>query len=268
MDTVRIGDAEVTRLIIGGNQFSGFSHQNYETDLALKHYYTTERIKEVFRLAEAAGVTTFIGRSDHHIQRILMEYWDEGGKIQWIAQSSSEVADQLRVIRSSATLGAVGAFLHGGVVDHWYTQGRHDELREAVAVMRECGVAAGMAAHMPHVHEWMRDHLDLDFHMCCHYDPVYRGDNPHHVPGLEEKWDPADRDRMAAVIATIERPVIHYKVMAAANRPIEDAFAFLPKAMRPGDAVCIGHDTRENRNMIAENVRMIEERVEAQWESR
>ena len=50
------------------------------------HYYTTRRIKETFARAEELGVNTHTSRADHHIMRVLLEYWDERGSIQWFAQ--------------------------------------------------------------------------------------------------------------------------------------------------------------------------------------
>jgi hypothetical protein len=99
MQRVKLGDVEVTRFILGGNPFSGFSHQSPQRDREMVRYYTVDRIKETLRKAEAAGINTVIGRSDNHIKRLLWEYWDEGGQIQWIAQTASELGDQLRAVR-------------------------------------------------------------------------------------------------------------------------------------------------------------------------
>ena len=87
MDAVRIGTLEISRFTLGGNPFSGFSHQGPGRNCEMEHYYSSARIKETFRQAEAAGITTFLGRSDRHIIRALMEYWDEGGKLAWVAQT-------------------------------------------------------------------------------------------------------------------------------------------------------------------------------------
>ena len=50
----------VTRLLLGANPFGGYSHQNPDRDRAMRAYYTVERIKETWRRAEAAGITTMI----------------------------------------------------------------------------------------------------------------------------------------------------------------------------------------------------------------
>ena len=52
MPTIEIAGLQVSRLILGGNPFSGFSHQDAATDRAMLHYYTAENIKRDFRRAE------------------------------------------------------------------------------------------------------------------------------------------------------------------------------------------------------------------------
>ncbi|MDH7571521.1 MAG: hypothetical protein QHJ73_18245, partial [Armatimonadota bacterium] len=90
MRKVAIGEAVVSGLCIGGNPFSGFSHQSPQRDREMLDYYTPQRIKETLRQAEAAGINTFFGRTDAHILGIITDYWNEGGKIQWFAQVCTE----------------------------------------------------------------------------------------------------------------------------------------------------------------------------------
>ena len=263
MRTVRLGGVEVSRVVIGGNPFSGFSHQSRDRDREMMRYYTTARIKETLRKAEAAGINTFFGRTDRHIQRLLAEYWDEGGTIQWFGQTASELGDQLAAIRTAAAAGAKGTYIHGGVVDFWYAENRTDMLIAALDTMRECGVAAGFAGHTLEAHTWIRDHLEPDFSMCSYYDPSPRAASPHHVAGTKETWDDAHRDAMVALIHGVPWPVVHYKVFAGGNRPIGPAFEYLATSMRPDDLVCIGHYLGDNPNMIAENVEAFDKVVES-----
>jgi hypothetical protein len=263
MREVELGEVKVTRLVTGGNPFSGFSHQSRERDREMLRYYTVARIKEALHKAEAAGINTFFGRTDRHVRRMLLEYWDEGGTIQWFGQTASEYTDQLGAIRQAAAAGAVGMYVHGGIVDYWHAQGMYDMFVAALETMRECGVVAGFAGHTIAAHTWIRDNLEPDFQMCSYYDPSPRGDNPHHQHGVEEKWEDAHRDEMAALIQTIPWPVVHYKVFAGGNHPIRAGFEFLAEQMRPNDLVCIGHYLGDNPDMIAENVQTFDALVEA-----
>jgi hypothetical protein len=262
MRQVKIGDVQISRLVIGGNPFSGFSHQGPERDREMKDYYTVDNIKAALRKAEAAGVNTVFARSDRHVRRLFNEYWNEGGSIQWVAQTASEYGDQLRAVSAAVNDGATGAYIHGGIVDYWFANGEYDKLYEAADFIRDMGVITGMASHLVEAHEWMRDNLELDFEMCCYYNPSARTKSPHHVSTHDEKWDVEHRGRMLQYIQSAPWSVVHYKVFAGGNRSIDEGWRTLAANMRENDLVCIGHYLKENPNMIAENVATLERMVE------
>ena len=91
MQYVQFHHLTVSRLMMGSNPFSGFSHQSLERDDEMRHYFSAQRVKETLRSAEAVGVNTLIARTDYHVMRMLMEYRDEGGTLQWFAQTCPEV---------------------------------------------------------------------------------------------------------------------------------------------------------------------------------
>jgi hypothetical protein len=84
MPVGKIGDVTISRLVIGGNQFSGWSHSRdlkYLRDL-FKAYATEKKILETLRTAEENGINTIITAGSTY----LSKYWkDLGGKMQWIA---------------------------------------------------------------------------------------------------------------------------------------------------------------------------------------
>jgi len=265
MRLVTIGNIQVSALCLGGNPFSGFSHQNAERNREMMDYYSVTRIKETLRKAEEAGVNTVMARADRHIRRLIREYRNEGGAIQWIAQTPSEYGDQFQAIRVAAQDGAVGIYPHGGIVDFWYAQKQYADLHKALEIMRGLGVAAGFAGHAPDAHAWIRDNLDVDFQMCCHYNPTDRTKRPDHS-NVGEKWDDRDRQKMLEVIDTIEKPVIHYKVFAGGNKPIVPALDSLGKAMKPNHAVCVGVFLKDDPDMITKDVALFEKHVEGRAE--
>ena len=57
LPTIKLGSLEVTRLIIGGNPFSGNSHVNESLSEAMRDYFTTARIKETLSAARSTGST-------------------------------------------------------------------------------------------------------------------------------------------------------------------------------------------------------------------
>jgi hypothetical protein len=258
MDTVQFGNVTLSRLILGGNPFSGFSHLTPDLDKAMVTYYTTERIKATMRQAEEAGITTFLGRADRHIRRTLMEYWNEGGEIQWFAQTAPEFASLSANVAQAIGTGAGAVYLHGGQMDFFHAQGQLDAVCSFVEQVKAAGVAVGVAGHKPEVHAWANEHLDLDFHMCSYYNPTPRDRNAEHVHGATEVFDDADRAAMVAQIQKLRAPAIHYKIFAAGRKDPKEAFSFVAQHLRPQDAVCIGVYTKEKPDMIAEDVALFE----------
>ena len=262
MQTVRLGDREVTRFILGGNPFSGFSHQTAEMDNHMRHYFTTACIKKVMAKAEAAGVNAFIGRADFHICRVLTEYWDEGGRIQWFAQTCPEIGAPEPSVDRAKAFGAAGVHVHGGYVDHLFAQGRIGEVQPVVARMREAGLVAGLAGHNPEVFRWAESvKLDVDYYMCCYYNSAHRDKRAEHVPGMKEWFLQEDRHIMTELVEGLSKPVIHYKIMAAGRNDPAEAFGYAARCMRAGDAVCVGIYDEQKPDMVAENVRLLEEAI-------
>lgn len=258
MDTVEFGTVTVSRLILGGNPFSGFSHLNPALDREMLKWYTTARIKETMRQAEDLGINSFLGRADRHIRRTLMEYWNEGGTIQWFAQTAPEFSSLSGNVAQAIGTGASAVYLHGGQMDFLYAQDQLDTVRAFVQQVREAGVAVGVAGHTPRVHAWANENLDLDFHMCSYYNPTPRDEHAENIPGAKENFDDRDRAAMVAMIQKLRAPAIHYKIFAAGRKDPRDAFAFVAKHLRPQDAVCIGVYTKDKPSMLEEDVALFE----------
>jgi hypothetical protein len=257
MDYVRLGQLEISRFIVGCNPFSGFSHQSMETDREMMSYYTTERIKATLRDAERLGVTTHLGRADHHMIRVFLELQDEGFPMKWVAQTCTEFGMPLAGVRKARYTNADAIYIHGGQMDHLIAQRKYSEIHDAINCIHDAGLPAGVAGHTPAVHEWAEAHLDLDFYMCSYYNPANRAECPSHDPNLNERYLDEDRERMVRFIAHSSRPVIHYKIMAAGRNEPRAAFAYAAQHMRPQDAVCVGVYTKINPTMIAEDIDLL-----------
>ncbi|MFC1461277.1 hypothetical protein ACFLQR_02010 [Verrucomicrobiota bacterium] len=248
----------MSRFIIGGNPFSGFSHQSIEKDLEMKRYFTTDRIKQTLKQAEGLGITTHMSRTDHHILRVLMEYRDQGGKIQWFAQTCPEVGNHETCVSRAAEGGAKACHIHGGLMDFLFAQHKLDEIPPVVRMIKDRAMLAGIAAHNPEVIRWAEDNLDVDFYMCCYYNPASRDEQAAHVSGMEEWFRTEDRDAMVKLIKTLSKPAIHYKVLAAGRNDPEQAFAFVAKHLRPQDAVCVGVFPKDNPGMLEQDLKLFE----------
>lgn len=263
MDTVKIRDLQVSRFLVGSNPFSGFSHQGVERDREMMHYYTYARIKRTLFDAEKLGIKGVVARADFHVIRCLMEYWDEGGKLAWLAQTCPEVGPTENCVRRLGPGKASACHVHGGVVDHHVAQGTYDEIKRGVDAIRKLGIPAGIAGHNVRVFEWAEKNLDCDYYMCCYYNPTRRDDNPEHVAGAEEVYREQERKAMTDLIKTVRRPAIHYKVLAAGRNDPDEAFAYAAKSMRETDMVCVGVYTKEDPDMLKKDVQLFEKHWKA-----
>jgi hypothetical protein len=193
--------------------------------------------------------------------RVLLEYWDQGGKIKWFAQTCSELGSPLKGIENGIAGGAKACYVHGGQMDNMLANNQLDQVKGFIDKIKAAGLVAGVAGHNPKVFEWAEKNIDVDFYMCSYYDPISRAEKADHVAGTVEKFRAEDRDAMVRVIKGLRKPAIHYKVMAAGRHTPEEAFSFVARHLRPQDAVCIGIHTKDNANMIADDIRILEKQL-------
>ena len=247
----------VSRLIVGGNPFSGIGHQHPGLDQELKDYYTVARIKDVLSQCEEVGINTAVLRADNHIMRLLHEYWNEGGKIRWFAQTAPERASVADNIRQARSAGAAAIYIHGGVADRMQEQGRLDELREPLALIRQLGLPAGIAGHQPKTHLDAQDMgLPIDFHMVCFYNITGRRGRID-VADTGARYRPEDRERAAKLLAELHKPCIAYKVLAAGRNDPCEAIPFAARHLKPTDVIAVGFFPKHRPNEIREDVEIL-----------
>jgi hypothetical protein len=242
----RLGKLEVSRLICGGNLFSGFAHSGnllYVADL-LKHYFTDEKIMETLQLCEESGINATVLRTDDHIVSILKRYRKErGGKIQWIAQTYPKVDNLKDNIRLAIDNGAVAAFAQGGIADTFVKDGKLDLLAEVVSLIKQNGLLAGIGSHSmetPILAEQQK--FEADFYFKTINSVGYESQEVRDV---------------AALMKTIHKPWIAFKVLGAGRMQPKDGFDM---AFRSGaDFVNVGmYDFQ-----VAQNVGLVREAAQA-----
>ncbi len=253
MQRIKLGPIEVSKFILGGNPISGHSHQCPEIDERMRDYFTAEQVKRLLREAESYGVDTFLGRADRHIIRLLREHRNCGGRTKWIAQSCPEFDTIERSVHDARNNGASACYVHGGVMDYLLANDGLNEIPPIIEMIKQAGMAAGVAGHMPEVFDWAEREIDADFYMCSYYNPTCRSENPEHA-GVGEVYSDSDRQRMVEKIATLSKPAIHYKVLAAGRKTPEEAFAFVAQHLRPQDAVCVGIYDEDDPNMLRHDI--------------
>ncbi|MFC1574423.1 hypothetical protein ACFL30_04495, partial [Candidatus Latescibacterota bacterium] len=242
----RIGDVNISRLIVGGNLISGFAHARdliYVSNF-LRQYFTDEKVIETLRICEACGINTAILRTDMDTIRILRKYWNRGGTIQWLAQVYPKIEDPLANTKIALDNGAVGAFIQGNIADRMVRSSRIDIIEKTIAYIKSRKVICGVAGHdiaVPAAVE--KTGIDPDFYMktlhCSNYwshqlanEPVDVIDNKH-----DNYWC-LNPEETIDYMKRIKKPWIAYKVLAAGS--IEPKTGFHYTFENGADFACVG----------------------------
>jgi len=244
----KIGNVKISRLICGGNQFSGWSHSRdlkYLREL-FKAYSTEEKIMETLQICEEHGINSIIA-SD---ARILNKYWKErGGQIQWIAQVHPKSNDLTSNIKRAIDNGAVGAYIHGGLGDKWVKNGRVDLLGKCVSFIKENGIIAGIGGHSIEVPvACEKASIEVDFYMKTLHHGNYWSATPREkrIKWSVDSFGPDDHDNIWSLYPerTIEfmkkakKPWIAFKVLAAGA--IHPRVGFKYAFENGADFICVG----------------------------
>ena len=250
--TMSIASHRVTRLIIGGNPYSGISHHSPAKSKEMEDYYTTRQIIADLRQAEACGINTLLARADRHIMRTLNEYRNAGGTLQWIAQTpkDTEYADLGAYLEIIARYKPIAIYHHGGTTDKLYAQGRLPSLREHLKRIRELGCAVGIGTHDASIlKHCYAEGYDVDFYVCALYNHTRH----------RELYLPKDREQALAAIQAIPVPVIAIKVLAAGRNKPREAFQFALESLKRTDAMAVGMCTQFQPDQIRQNARVVAE---------
>ena len=251
----RMGNMEISRVIVGGNLVSGFAHSRDLIYVSpwLRTYFTDDKVIETLRLCEACGINTAILRTDEDTIRILRNYYRRGGKIQWLAQVYPKVTDLETNTKRAIDNGAFGAFVQGGIADQFVKDNRFGLLAKSIDFIRRNRLLAGTACHSLRVPILCEEEdAGVDFYMkTLHRDDYWSahpkenrpefstiGSNqPSHDQYHDNLWclDPV---KTSEFMAKVSKPWIAYKVLAAgAIHPKE---GFLHAFASGADFVCVG----------------------------
>ena len=255
----------VSRLVIGGNPFSGNSHQNAQMDAEMEDFFTTQRIKDTLYQCLRNGINTAQMRGDKHIMRVLREFRLEGGAIHWIGQTAPEMTPYEQNVRLIQRNGAFALYHHGTVTDALFKAGEYAEIERRLSVIRQSGMAVGLGSHMPEVFEYAdAHHWDVDFYMCCVHNLSKVNRVSSSVTGKSnegEPFDDEDRPLMYEMIRSTSKPCLAFKILGAGRHcatptDVENAFSEAFHSIKPGDAVIVGMYPRD-RDQVTENADIV-----------
>jgi len=267
LPTIPLGGKQITRLIVGGNPFRGNSHFSPEMSRDMSEYYTVDRVKRVLFDCEAHGINTVQARGDVLVLQCIREYWAEGGTMNFIAQTASELADLRSHVRALASFGTLGVYVHGTFTDAQYQAGKIEAVRELTKAIRDSGVAVGIGTHIPEVVELIdAEGWDVDFYMACLYNLSRKHSESAIVSGrhnTQERFVHEDRFAMMERIRATDKTCLAFKILGAgrlceSEDAVREAFGTAYSGIKDSDACVVGMFPKY-KDQVAENTQIVRE---------
>ena len=267
LPTVALGPHKITRLIIGGNPIYGHSHFNRLYSQHLTDYHTPERVVELLRACEAAGINTW---QNSYAERTLddVELVRRAGiRFQWLCLGKPDWDMHPDRIEHAASHRPLGIAPHGALAEKLHRQNRIPALLDLLKRIRSTGVLVGLSAHNPALIELAEQQgWDVDYYMCCLYYLTRPREEFQKILGevpLGEVYLPSDRDRMLEVVRAARKPCLVYKVLAAGRANlspagVREAFQFTLSHIKATDAMILGM-FQEFGDQVAMNAGLVRE---------
>jgi len=247
---IQIGKVKVSRFIVGHNPPCGNSHVSQALNAEMREYFTVEKVLALWRRAEALGVRTLMTRGDYRMLEWVDLHRREGGRLNVVSQTASEMHDVFSNIRVLAAAGVEAIYHHGTQTDKFWREGRIDRTLDYLKCMRDSGVAVGLGTHQPEIIDYAEQHgWDVDFYMASFYNLSRVPRESMAITGRsayeQEQYLPEDREAMAAVIRRVPKPVLAFKVLAAGRHggtqeEARAAFRFAYTRIKPTDGIVVG----------------------------
>lgn len=267
---VKFLDFRISKLILGSNPFSGFSHQSKTLDEEMLDFYTADEIKKTWDQAQDCGINAFCARGDRHILRIAREYYNEGRikKFYWFVQTAPEFLSFQANISLIVNSKFKPSFIyhHGGHLDNLLMEGKKQIVKDQLKMIRDTGYPTGMASHQPEFIEMAEEeNWDVDFYLTCFFNLTGHGKKTltaiHGSQG--EIFDLSDPPKMCEVIKKVKKPCVAYKIFGAGrlckNRvKIKSAIKFALENIKQNDLILFGVFQKE-KNQIKENIKIFNE---------
>ena len=227
----RLGNVEISRLIMGGNLIAGWAHSRdlpYVSTL-MRRYNTPAKIRETLELGEQNGITainTWV--MDDNSQ--IFEHWKNGGKMKWISQVRLDSAGGYSQVDKAIDEGAVIVQMTGDTAERLLDEGKFDKVGETVEYIRSRKRVAGVAAHdLRVILECERRKLDVDFYQkTLHSNEYFSGPKtgePDRVSKNDNSWC-NDAQAVIDTFARITKPWVAFKILAAGALQPRAAFPY------------------------------------------
>lgn len=265
----KLGDMEISRLVLGCNLISGYAHSRdlHYVGSLFRHYNTEKKIYETYNLAEQAGINTTNVVINNF--PFLNNYFKvTGSKMKTIAQVhvKPDEGDPLLQFKQARDFGTTSMYVQGGCADGLVKNKQLDYMQMALEFTRRQGMLAGIGAHsIQVVLECEKAGLTPDYYFkTVHHDNYWSA----HPREFRKEFE-VDRKRSLdhnqfhdnifdiypeqtiEVFQNIKVPLFGFKVLAGGAIQPEDGFRY---AFESGsDFICVGMFDFQ----IVENVNLV-----------
>lgn len=266
LPTVRFGQYEISRMIVGCNQFYGYSHFNHILDELMREWNTPERVCQTLQSCEENGINAF--QYSHHDRCLadLERHRANGGKMHVVGVSAGKepVEDVIKRLRP------IAMYHHGEATDVLFREGKMEQVQEYCKRLRQTGVLVGVGTHKSEVVEYVEERgWDVDFYLLCAYNRTRTPEELRKILGVvpeppTEVYLETDPPRAYKVARQTSKTCFLFKILAAGRltgspQSIDTAFKTAFESIKPNDCVVVGmyprykDEVKEN----AERVRRI-----------
>jgi hypothetical protein len=268
LPTIKLGQHDVTRLIIGGNPIYGYSHFNKMLSQHQTAWHTPERVVELLQHTQKVGINTWQNSYAERTLDDLERFRAAGGKLNWLCLGKGDWDERPDRIDDAAKHKPIGIAPHGHLAEKLHRQNKLTVLTGLLKRIRDQGVLVGLSAHNPVLIELAEEKgWDIDYFMCClyylsrprnEYQKILGTDLP-----LGEIYLPTDPPRMFKAIRSTKKPCLVYKVLAAGRRigspkEIRQCFEAALTNVKPTDALIVGM-YQEFNDQVGENAAIVRE---------
>jgi uncharacterized membrane protein YphA (DoxX/SURF4 family) len=279
----KLGNLNVTKMIMGCNLIGGWSHARdlIYADTLFKAYNNDKKIIETYYLAEQAGINTnFMVTRYYPVFNKYKKVYNSN--MQSICQAILPEKDFFSDIKVAVDSGATAVYIQGNVGDSFCMNGKFDELFKAIDHIKKQGLMAGMGAHsIETIKACEREGLPADFYVKTLHHDKYWSAHPEanreeysvigpysddHNKNHDNIWD-LFPSKTIEYMKGVNKPWIAFKVLAAGAITPKDGFRY---AFENGaDFICVGmfdFQVIENVNTASEILKGIGSR-ERGWYS-
>ena len=258
LPTIRLGEHQVTRLVVGANPIGGYSYLGSDMDREMREYFTPERVVEFLSNCEHAGINTHQFHDPGLMAGVIRALREQGSKLKFICLYSGDGIEQ--VVRDTQPIAIVH---HGGVTDSLFRQGKSEQVHDFVKRVHDTGVLAGVSAHNPDNIKQIADGgWPVDFFMTCFHNLTRPAEEQAKMPPADalpkgHGFFASDPPAMTAVARQVKQACLGFKILAAGRKcdngqAVQEAFKFAFEHLKPIDAVIVGMYPRY-KDQIAEN---------------